>query len=710
MNKQFLGRKSSIFYFPYNEDNIDQINISYYLEYNYQKILDLYDQKKYRKVFLEIKRFERIFLICPNYWKLSNLKIKAIEKIIDRKLIKIKEVSNISSIIKWLQFKEKEIEHLINNIINQVNSINNNESIDNKRENKIEIVITYVLKQCLQFAKLSIHEGYVFDSIAFLAIGENIIKNTSDFIFSPDSLFVIQKIYLFLSSLNIMNDNYDTARKYLILLLKLSLKEIEVRTDSTLKAMIIIDKLKKNEIEQIKKIFFNITTALYHLGVCYENENKLKEASQAYKQSNWFAYSFQRGSHPELVKFLSSIYKRILLRQDLIQFFKEQIREYQSNKDNNNEDDQMYTTEDKRKKQRELIEYIEGFKITSIDDDNHDLLNKIGEKPMSERVNIVTNTVNILNHLMSSKFKSIVNQMKKVEINKLPNDIKSLIQKKINSIKQFQKEKLYQSVDHNRNNLYCRTENHSNLMSNHANLPMSFSKDSQIILNYKYQSNNNTNSTKNTQAQSTTILLSPSETHKEIKLFKKDEDITYNSRNSNNEKQKCHYKKTQSHNQPEKFSYSNYIFNKDFKKKSRVLEYQYNRELKFQKQLLKSKTEEKVFLNPSQSEQSIIDQCSYYFKSTLQNNICKINENKNEKTNTIEYTYRKRQTTLKPRAMSGISCYSPFDNIRVDRFNKDKEPNKLYLNNIEQDIVLIKKKKLFLKKQLFQRNNRIIKK
>ena len=179
------------------------------------------------------------------YTKIILLKIKTIQKIIERKLE------------KYFSFPNK-LKSTQKYFIEFYSSVNEFLSFLKEDEEDDKIVSLYC-----------VHLNLFTDCIAFLSLGERLIKNTCEFFISPEIHYYSVCIYLFLSSLLIMNENYSTAKNYLNISLKICYKELELRlNDSHINSLINISEINNTAIqESIEKIFFNITIAFYQLGV-----------------------------------------------------------------------------------------------------------------------------------------------------------------------------------------------------------------------------------------------------------------------------------------------------------------------------------------------------------------------------------------------------------------------------------------------------------
>ena len=284
----------------------------------YDRALENFKNKAYKKT---IKYIESVTLFEETfyYWQILYLKLCSYISIIEKKLLKYYSSIKLIIVEKYFRIFNKEIQVFIKHI--QQESIFNDDDI--YYPNKIECLITLILKQCHNCAKYCIYQNLIFDCVGFLGLADRLIKNTSNFFISPDSYHQVSSIYIFLSSIYIVSENYETAKRYIILCLKITLKELELRLghDNYRQTLINLS-LDKIEEEILEKIFLNLTICFYHLGVCNENEYDFDSAYQSYKQAKWFGKVI---TNDDMIEFLVTIYnmeKRELLRSQLMIFFK----------------------------------------------------------------------------------------------------------------------------------------------------------------------------------------------------------------------------------------------------------------------------------------------------------------------------------------------------------------------------------------------------
>ena len=276
----------------------------------FERALENFKNEAFKKTISYIKSvtlIENTFY----YWQILYLQLFSYQEIIQKKLLKYYSSTKLISVEKYFNIFNKEIQTFIKYI--QQESIYNKDDI--YFPNKIECLITLILKQCHNYAKYCIYQNLIFDCVGFLGLAERLIRNTSNFFISPDTFHQVSSIYIFLSSLYIVSDNFETAKRYLILCLKTSFKELELRIGQDNYRQTLINlSLNKNDEEILEKIFLNMTICFYHLGVCNENEYDFDAAYQSYKQAKWFGKVI---TNDDMIEFLVTIYnmEKILKNQ-----------------------------------------------------------------------------------------------------------------------------------------------------------------------------------------------------------------------------------------------------------------------------------------------------------------------------------------------------------------------------------------------------------
>ena len=640
------------------------------------------------------------------YTKIILLKIKAIQKIIERKLEKY---FSFPTKLKSTQKYFIEFYSSVNEFLSFLKEDEEDDKIVEEKKKDISNVIEYILEiflqQCYFISLYCVHLNLFTDCIAFLSLGERLIKNTCEFFISPEIHYYSVCIYLFLSSLLIMNENYSTAKNYLNISLKICYKELELRlNDSHINSLINISEINNTAIqESIEKIFFNITIAFYQLGVCNENELNFQAAYQSYKEAKFFINVIPNKENMDFLLFIYNLEKRELLRYNIIEFFKRsenQIREIKPTKKKIPK--YLYSEENNIKKYEKLQKYLENLKINEIDDDDPDLLNHVEQKPFSQRIAIPTKTIHVLNYLMSSQFNGVVEKMNKMQINKINNDNKTLIQREILKIKADEREKIknrflkklksknINNNNDNKNNLNNSGQNESktilmesiilnedksknNNNNNINNNIINIDDNNNININNNNVNNNNNktnikkrfiinNNNKNNISSNNKAHISSYYTNLTTSIdsynknkFKINNTHQYNntvsnfytlsnSNNNINKRNLSYYNKKQNDIIP-KYNYDKYVFNRKLKSKRDILDHQYQKEIVFQKNLLRSKHDENKNEPIFFDIKKIRDDAEEFYKLRLDDEIQKAKERalkkeeqSKKKTNYINHT------------------------------------------------------------------------
>ena len=417
------------------------------------------------------------------YWKISYIKILSYQEIIRYKMYKYFKEKKIRKINNYFSIILNSIIEIIMNLNNISNNKNNNNFRDiysksvksplfisfkkeNKKENKkylndqikikkiipgmIETIISYLLEYCFNFAKYCIYKNRIYDSIAILSLGMRLIQKCFMFVTSPDILLWACNLCLFLSSLLITTKNYSTAKNYIIFTLLMCFIGLEIRLNNNKDIHFFMRiNLDSNNEMFLNKIFFIMSIAFYHFGICLENENNITRAISLYKQSNYFynkiTEQFQEESDFNL--FIDNIINRLYLRLKLIAFIKSEeknkkvVKEEVKLPKEKVKSFEIEAIKKKEKKYEKVKHFIESLKLIELDDDEPDLLNKVRGKPYSKKVGIPTKNIHILNYLLDNKFNNFLNKTDKLEINNLSDEARIKIQREIRYIKREELEK-----------------------------------------------------------------------------------------------------------------------------------------------------------------------------------------------------------------------------------------------------------------------------
>ena len=417
------------------------------------------------------------------YWKIAYIKILSYQEILRYKMYKYFKEKRIRKINSYFSIILNSIMEIIMNLNIISNNKNNNNFRDiysksvkspmfisfkkeNKKENKkylndqikikkiipgmIETIISHLLEYCFNFAKYCIYKNRIYDGIAILSLGMRLIQKTFVFVTSPDTLLWACNLCLFLSSLLITTKNYSTAKKYIIFILLMCLIGLEIRLNNNKDIHFFMRiNLDSNNEMFLNRIYFIMSIAFYHFGICLENENNITRAISLYKQSNYFYNKItdQFQEEKDFNLFIDSIINRLYLRLKLISFIKSEeknkkvVKEEVKLPKEKVKSFEIETIKKKEKKYEKVKHFIESLKLIELDDDEPDLLNKVRGKPYSKKVGIPTKNIHILNYLLDNKFNNFLNKTDKLEINNLSDEERIKIQREIRCIKREELEK-----------------------------------------------------------------------------------------------------------------------------------------------------------------------------------------------------------------------------------------------------------------------------
>lgn len=417
------------------------------------------------------------------YWKIAYIKILSYQEILRYKMYKYFKEKRIRKINSYFSIILNSIMEIIMNLNIISNNKNNNNFRDiysksvkspmfisfkkeSKKENKkylndqikikkiipgmIETIISHLLEYCFNFAKYCIYKNRIYDGIAILSLGMRLIQKTFVFVTSPDTLLWACNLCLFLSSLLITTKNYSTAKKYIIFILLMCLIGLEIRLNNNKDIHFFMRiNLDSNNEMFLNRIYFIMSIAFYHFGICLENENNITRAISLYKQSNYFYNKItdQFQEEKDFNLFIDSIINRLYLRLKLISFIKSEeknkkvVKEEVKLPKEKVKSFEIETIKKKEKKYEKVKHFIESLKLIELDDDEPDLLNKVRGKPYSKKVGIPTKNIHILNYLLDNKFNNFLNKTDKLEINNLSDEERIKIQREIRCIKREELEK-----------------------------------------------------------------------------------------------------------------------------------------------------------------------------------------------------------------------------------------------------------------------------
>jgi len=722
----------------------------------YYSILELFTKKQYKKIIelfnskdeeyeKEKEENEESKITYHSEWIFSYLNIISIERVIQKKVNKNNKKVKLMNLKKYL---DKE-----NNILNNM-LLFIAELIKEKKRSKediqcfLEFMIEFILSKCANLSKYCIYKENVSEAIYFLSLGIYLINQTSNIIKSPKTFFLSAQLSIYLSSILIADNKFNSAKNminFAIKLLYISLETILITNSKQLSFTIFdILSLEKQNIELIIKIIFHISISFYHLGACYENQGNPYFSFYAYKQSK-FLLSIIKDLDEEMYsfyEFILDIENRQLMRNRLILFSNKNVKKEKLTEERKPKirtyNAFIMNKKNKEEKFLKLEEYISNMKLIDVDNEDPHLFDKI-DKRFKTNVNIATKQIHLLDYLMSDDFKKIIKDMKKIRINKLDFETINIIQKQIINIKNNEREKLSKQyknklISNNNKSVHKSTENKKSPHFKTINtIPSSATfnstkrtrvssgkKQSQILLS-GINGNSSLYLLKSRPATAQNDKLKQKSKFIHVNNYLSKRSLTINRMNdifnidSENQKKESplvsnrKIKKIKMENIP-KYSYDKYLFNKSFMKKKKNLEKQYATEIDFQKKLLKCKEKEKNKPEPF-SLKKVQSDCEKFFVTTFDKELMKIREKKfifgnDFIKNIVRKKIKKSNFNNTFAEFRKTKRFYPMFNNKENKKEDDVDENNYkYINSLMRDIDDLSRREKLLHKNFRKKKN-----
>ena len=490
----------------------------------------------------------------------------------------------------------------------------------------IEKIIQIYIKLCLTKEYQNLIENKIPMNFYFLSLSERIIDTFFVYMIEPKTLKLSEKVLFKIIKLLIKNRDYENVEKYCYKIIKYCIKECFLIYQDD------FDDMKYIYNKNTENVIFNLCIAIFYLGVCKENEGKIKNAIKYYCLIE------------SILKYLLIKSKKFLKFYDLIILIKNRNEEYldtikyltEQNEIIINErlkkkiEKENQLSEQKRKenpylilspKMQKIEELINKVKIPKEVNLDYQFIpnqniNKSANETNINYKNYILSNLRLLNHYSSDDFKEIINSMEKINIIDLDYLIKGkvqrLLEKKNHQIYEYQNKKndnyfpkknnkkypsfLRKSIINNSSKFLFRNkfENYGNSLTKNKTNINSFNS-----YNNYFSYNSNSNSTNTSYF---TNILSPKNMKKNTScpnLLNKDksnnEKINKNkifNRYNNNILNKKKLKVEKFHINKKSFEYSN-----SFRNKKIYIDGLRDRETNFLKKLLQMKKYEKFEIN-----------------------------------------------------------------------------------------------------------------
>jgi hypothetical protein len=678
---------------------------------------------QYRKALEDIIEKEDKFYDLTSFWKMRELKIRCMQKILNRKMFKSKSSSyeKIKSIDNWTYKIEKEIEIWIGKL-NSLRICENNSSF----EEEIEILIYVILEDMYLNAQYNFHNKKYSEMLAILGIAEKIVKTIWSFCKSVKLIHTCQKIDLFISSLYISDNDLPSALNYQERVFILIFRELFLRVDKSEK--ICYDDCSKGMQHYLNKLILNLIKVFYQRGNCEERQGNLLKGTDCYKQANWFLKKYVKYQNPELSQFLCDLDKRakqyhllIVKIIDRYDYHKYLLKFKKLGKlINYDEHDlikhgviSLLSSEKKKKNIKKIfvpVDKDEEFQGT-LEKLNYQEFEFLEDEKNSNKLKQIMSTINLLNNFSSEKFRDILKDMKNLKLDNMDTDLIEKIQKRLNEVRvehyisEFEKD-YYNKKNKDRfietHNLKAELEQYflkenqsdnSNMIINNID-KINFNKSSKIanhiIINTeKYLSDKVTEASSNINKTKSNSNITT-----EGKKFTKNVLETNQSNKSRPISSSFRVKRENS-KQIKKYEHDEYIFSSNYQTKIKGINDFMRRETDFQKQLLNLKKYEKFPMEVKDID--IIElksEAKNFFERTFSS--CKsgfiLNKKQPKKSKTEKEIEKNNLLKKKEKLEVALikSCDSKVYMI-LDKMKKTEEKNENY---IREEFLIVEKSKI----------------
>ena len=591
-------------------------------------------KRLYKKTLKEIESLIEIDNIekYSHSWKLYIIRIRAYLSIIKNKIIKyiidhtekFRINHHINTIKKYFNKVQIELEKFYK--INKDIQIHENTELIN------DLLICY-LDYILLISYFNKKLGNTIDSIGYLSLIIRLYKETK---LVPKTKSVCNKMemcFIALINLLICNNDYFTAFEYLNILMDMCLKDIIYQSKDISDGVRKFDKDKYKydisdndlyEMSRLKGIVLNIIYVFLYRSICYENIGKMINAVKCDYQSIWFLNHFYVSNYYKYFYYLiKSILSKRIEFQNAINFIDKKIKYLEQKQRNKKSVDDSKEERGHLKKSnslfslkfKNLVNKLDNLKIPEID-----LVNKFEEKKNLKGLNSINIEgkdknnflygIRLFNTYLREDFRPIIDSMQKIKSFDIDYQTQEKIQKYVR--------KLY--FDQNQRNIKLNShKKHKNNFN--ISLPSFKTKKIKIkknILNKRIMSTKNTRTRilssigRSNSLPDETMFKSSSTKNKTVNILKnlnKNEPLDEIKEIKESPKRKIPKYKVikltsicDGHEVYKENEELNKFFNKKYLAKRAYIKKLEERELLFQKYVLKGKNTPKIPFIPYNKE------------------------------------------------------------------------------------------------------------
>ena len=416
-------------------------------------------------------------------WKIYILKIRAILSIIKNKITKYL-VNHV---------EKMRIKHHINTIKKYLNKIPNEFSnfyeINKNREiyKNIELIndllycyLEYILLLTFYNKRL----GNAIEYIGYLSFVLRLYKETRLIPKTKNVLNKLEECFLALINAYIVNEDYSTAVEYLNIVMDMCLKDIIFNANDISDGVFKFEKDKYKpsdynekiyKLNDLKRIVANIIFVFLYRSICYENTGDISKAVKCDYQSIWFLNHFYSNSFKYLYYLFRNILEKRVEFKYAVEIIQKRIKYYDQNHSIKKKEERRKEEQEKEKKSKSLfskkfknlVNKLENLKIPEID-----LVDPFEEKKFFKGLNsqIVIGKdknnflygIRLFNTYLREDFRPMINSMKKIKSFDIDYQTQEKIQKFVRKMYLDQKEqniKINQLKEQKKINLYLSLPN-----------------------------------------------------------------------------------------------------------------------------------------------------------------------------------------------------------------------------------------------------------
>ena len=579
-------------------------------------------------------------------WRISILKIRAILKIIKKKIIKYLINHYEKAKLKHHIYGIKKYFNLILIEFNNFLSNNKDSIIINNKEMVDQLLLCY----CDYIFYISFFHkkiGNIIESVSYLSFILRLSKETQLIVKSMETIYKMEKCFILLAHMLIYNEDYFSCIEYLNIAMDICLKNIIFQTNDLSDGVFKGDKskiiysgntsnfsLNKNKIEnevensygdkKIKKIILNIVYIYFYRGICYENIGKMKNSIRSYYQSLWFLNHFFVVNFKNFSNLIKIILDKSIEFKEAIDYLDKKIKYYdhiqlkiknQNKKKNKDEKNNKYGKNLYAKKFKGLVNKLDKLKINEIDTVNKFEIKKNIKclnlvKREGRDKNIFLSDIRLLNTYLREDFRIIIDKMNKIKSYDMDYQTRERIQKLIRKIYFDQSQRKIKNMK--KNNLLSSSASFKilNIKKSNDNIKINNNRYEKLMDSLNISKKMRSKSAYSRQ-ESSKMLLPKS------KNYLKSQSINYKSininviLNKNKENNNSNFKKRELINKSKNIRVNsacgsrkikiyeenkelNRFFNKKYIAKRNYIKKLENRELVFQKTILRLKNTPKT--------------------------------------------------------------------------------------------------------------------